>query len=56
MIPCKNSNRCAWARAILQAQEKDNWNVTHTADDLNISRATLQNKMKKYGLPWYWPR
>ena len=36
--------------AILEALEKHNWNVTHTAVALNISRATLQTKMKKYGL------
>ncbi|MGE5306078.1 MAG: helix-turn-helix domain-containing protein [Alphaproteobacteria bacterium] len=33
-----------------EALEKNNWNVTRTARALGISRATLQNKMKKYGL------
>jgi len=37
-------------RAILEALEKGNWNVTRTAQALGISRAGLQNKMKAYGL------
>ncbi|MGH7754569.1 MAG: helix-turn-helix domain-containing protein, partial [Gemmatimonadales bacterium] len=37
-------------RAILEGLEKGNWNVTRTARALGISRASLQNKMKSYGL------
>jgi len=36
--------------AILDALSKTSGNVTHTAKALGISRATLQNKMKAYGL------
>ena len=36
--------------AILDALEKTGGNVTRTAKILGISRATLQNKMKAYGL------
>ena len=35
---------------ILDALERHNGNVTHTAKALGVSRATLQNKMKQYGL------
>ncbi len=35
---------------ILRALEEDDWNVTHTAKRLGISRKGLQNKMKDYGL------
>jgi DNA-binding NtrC family response regulator len=37
-------------RAITEALKKTGGNVTHTAKALGISRATLQNKMKQYGL------
>jgi transcriptional regulator with PAS, ATPase and Fis domain len=37
-------------RAILDALSKEGGNVTRTAKSLGISRATLQNKMKLYGL------
>ena len=37
-------------RAILDALSKTGGNVTHAAKALGISRATLQNKMKAYGL------
>jgi len=37
-------------RAILDALEKSGGNVTHAAKALGVSRATLQNKMKLYGL------
>ena len=36
--------------AILDALSKTGGNVTHAAKALGISRATLQNKMKAYGL------
>lgn len=35
---------------ILDELAAQNWNVTRTARSLGISRATLQNKMKKYSL------
>jgi DNA-binding NtrC family response regulator len=35
---------------ILRALDKDDWNVTHTAKRLGISRKGLQIKMKDYGL------
>ena len=35
---------------ILRALEEDDWNVTHTAKRLGISRKGLQIKMKDYGL------
>ena len=37
-------------RAILDALSKNGGNITHAAKALGISRATLQNKMKAYGL------
>ena len=37
-------------RAILDALSKTSGNVTQAAKALGISRATLQNKMKAYGL------
>jgi transcriptional regulator with PAS, ATPase and Fis domain len=37
-------------RAIVDALSKTGGNVTHTAKALGVSRATLQNKMKAYGL------
>ena len=37
-------------RAILDALSKTGGNVTQAAKLLGISRATLQNKMKAYGL------
>jgi transcriptional regulator with PAS, ATPase and Fis domain len=37
-------------RAILDALTKTGGNVTQAAKALGISRATLQNKMKAYGL------
>jgi len=37
-------------RAILDALEKTSGNVTQAAKALGVSRATLQNKMKAYGL------
>ncbi len=36
--------------AILDTLSQTGGNVTHAAKDLGISRATLQNKMKAYGL------
>ncbi len=35
---------------ILDALARHNGNVTHTAKSLGVSRATLQNKMRQYGL------
>ncbi len=35
-------------KRILEELEKNNWNYTHTAKALGISRATLFNKMRKY--------
>jgi transcriptional regulator of acetoin/glycerol metabolism len=35
---------------ILTSLEKNRWNKTLTAKDLNISRATLWRKMKAYSL------
>ena len=35
---------------ILQILEKYNWNISRTAKALNIDRATLYNKIKKYNL------
>ncbi|HKY07952.1 MAG TPA: sigma-54 dependent transcriptional regulator [Candidatus Binatia bacterium] len=35
---------------ILDALMANGWNITHTARALDISRATLQNKMKKFAL------
>ncbi len=37
-------------RHIAQVLEKNNWNITHAAELLDIDRATLYNKIKKYGL------
>ncbi|HEU4341380.1 MAG TPA: helix-turn-helix domain-containing protein, partial [Candidatus Binatia bacterium] len=37
-------------RAIADALAKTSGNVTHAAKALGVSRATLQNKMKLYGL------
>ncbi|OGQ78603.1 MAG: hypothetical protein A3F90_05445 [Deltaproteobacteria bacterium RIFCSPLOWO2_12_FULL_60_19] len=37
-------------RVILDALSKTGGNVTQTAKALGVSRATLQNKMKAYGL------
>ena len=37
-------------RAILDALSKTGGNVTQAAKALGVSRATLQNKMKAYGL------
>ena len=35
---------------ILQALEENEWNISKTADDLEIDRVTLYNKIKKYNL------
>jgi transcriptional regulator with PAS, ATPase and Fis domain len=35
---------------ILQALEENGWNITKTAEDLEIDRVTLYNKIKKYNL------
>ena len=35
---------------ILETLKKTNWNVTHTAEILNIPRQTLQYKIGKYEL------
>lgn len=35
---------------ILQALEDNGWNITKTAEDLEIDRVTLYNKIKKYNL------
>ncbi len=37
-------------RLILEALEDENWRRQETADSLGISRKSLHNKMKKYGL------
>ncbi|RPI11632.1 MAG: hypothetical protein EHM71_00270, partial [Zetaproteobacteria bacterium] len=37
-------------QTILDALAKTGGNVTHAAKALGVSRATLQNKMKAYGL------
>jgi len=37
-------------RHIAQVLERNNWNITHAAELLDIDRATLYNKIKKYGL------
>jgi transcriptional regulator with PAS, ATPase and Fis domain len=37
-------------QAIVDALARSRGNVTHTAKRLGISRATLQTKMKRYGL------
>ncbi len=37
-------------RTIAEALKKTRGNVTHAAKQLGVSRATLQNKMKQYGL------
>jgi transcriptional regulator with PAS, ATPase and Fis domain len=46
----RESAGIAEKRAILEALEKTGGNVTKAAKSLGISRATLQNKMKVYGL------
>ena len=35
-------------RIILEVLEKHKWNLTKTANELNISRTTLYLKLKKY--------
>jgi DNA-binding NtrC family response regulator len=40
----------AQKQIILEALTQQDWNVTRTAKSLGISRATLQNKMKTYGI------
>ena len=35
---------------LLQALEKNNWNVKKTAQELDISRANMYEKMKKLGI------
>jgi len=37
-------------RALEEALTRESWNVTHTARRLGISRTTLQERMKRYGL------
>jgi two-component system, NtrC family, nitrogen regulation response regulator NtrX len=40
----------AQKQIILKALTQHDWNVTRTAKSLGITRATLQNKMKTYGI------
>jgi two-component system response regulator AtoC len=35
---------------IIAALERNNWRRQRTANELNINRVTLYNKMKKYGI------
>lgn len=45
----ENSNLYeAEKKAIFISLKKNNYNITHTANDLGITRTTLRNKMKKY--------
>jgi two-component system response regulator HydG len=46
----KESSGLVEANAILDALSKTGRNITHAAKLLGVSRATLQNKMKAYGL------
>ena len=46
----KGSAEVTERSAILDALKEHQGNVTRTAKALGISRATLQNKMKRYGL------
>ena len=46
----REATKLVETRAILNAPSKTGGNVTRAAKDLGISRATLQNKMKSYGL------
>ncbi len=46
----RESAAIAEKSAILDALTKTGWNVTQTARFLGVSRATLQTKMKVYGL------
>ena len=45
-----NVKKVVEKRTIAEALKKTAGNVTHAAKALGISRATLQNKMKAYGL------
>jgi transcriptional regulator with PAS, ATPase and Fis domain len=46
----RGSTELVEKRTIADALIKTNGNVTHAAKELGVSRATLQNKMKLYGL------
>jgi DNA-binding NtrC family response regulator len=46
----RESSELIEKRAIVDALEKTGGNVTQAAKALGVSRATLQNKMKAYGL------
>lgn len=46
----RESAAIAEKSAILDALAKTGWNVTQAARFLGVSRATLQTKMKTYGL------
>lgn len=43
---CRNAERSEIARALMEHQQ----NRTHTAQALGISRRTLLNKIKEYGI------
>ena len=36
--------------AIIKALDNNNWNISEAAKELNISRQSIYNKMKKYDL------
>lgn len=48
--PLKKTMQEVEKRIILEALEMTDWNVTHTAELIDIPRQTLQYKMKKYEL------
>ncbi|MCH7623033.1 MAG: hypothetical protein IIB46_03020 [Nitrospinae bacterium] len=37
-------------KKILESLERNRWNKSRTAEDLNISRATLWRKIKEYSI------
>lgn len=50
LSPLRDTNAQAEKEMIIQALQKHNYNRTLTADSLHISRKTLFNKMKRYGI------
>lgn len=46
--PLSNTMEALEEQVILMALQRNNWNISHTARQLDIKRQSLQYRMKKY--------